>query len=321
MTLIEPYVRRSGPQPGAPVADGTEALLDRWQLLQLRRGIGQATIAKRRQRLLVLAQYLHPSSVLDATAEDIEQMLDAREVGTKTRYIYLSDFSVFFRAMVRDGLVEVDPTEDIVRPRQRAGLPRPIGDGDLRHAIASAKPTIAAALTLAAYQGLRAAEIAHLQREHILDANEPPILYVVEGKNRKDRVLPLHPEVMPALRRAGLPGYGCVLTRPRGGGYPPAELSRAVNAHLRACGVDATLHQGRHWFGTKTYQASRDLRLVQTLLGHSSPTTTAVYAQFDAAGARSTVQSLTVAAPAQPLQGEANLRDDPANGGQGGWRR
>jgi integrase len=300
MTLIEPYVRRSGAQPPAPVAEDTEALLDRWQLLQLRRGIAQATIDKRRQRLLVLAQYLQARSILEATAEDIEQMLDGREVGAKTRYIYLSDFSVFFRAMVRDGLVEANPTEDIVRPRQRAGLPRPISDEDLRRAIETATPTIAAALTLAAYQGLRAAEAAHLQREDILDANDPPVLYVVEGKGRKDRVLPLHPEVMPALRAAGLPSSGCVLTRPRGGGYPPAELSRAANAHLHRCGIDATMHQARHWFGTKAYQVSRDLRLVQALLGHSSPTTTAVYAAFDAAGAQPTVRSLNVNSQAQP---------------------
>jgi integrase/recombinase XerD len=318
MTLIEPYVRRSGPQPPAPVAEDTEALLDRWQLLQLRRGIGQATIDKRRQRLLVLAEYLHPRSVLEATAEDIEQMLDGREVGAKTRYIYLSDFSVFFRAMVRDGLVEANPTEDIVRPRQRAGLPRPIADGDLQHAIATAEPTIAAALTLAACQGLRAAEIAHLQREDVLDANDPPVLYVVEGKGRKNRVLPLHPDVMPALRRAGLPSYGCVLTRPRGGGYPPAELSRAVNSHLRRCGVNATLHQARHWFGTKAYQASRDLRLVQALLGHSSPTTTAVYAQYAPEGAGPTVRSLNVNAKARPSTDTDSACEDPREGGQGG---
>lgn len=317
MTVIEPYVRRSGPQPVAPVCDDTEALLDRWQLLQTRRGIGQATIEKRRQRLLVLAQYLHPRSVLEATAEDIEQMLDAREVSAKTRYIYLSDYSVFFRAMVRDGLVETNPTEDIIRPRQRAGLPRPIADDDLRHAIDTATPTIAAALTLAAYQGLRAAEAAHLQREDILDANDPPVLYVVEGKGRKDRVLPLHPEVMSALRRAGLPRSGCVLTRPRGGGYPPAELSRAVNAHLHRCGIDATMHQARHWFGTKTYQASRDLRLVQALLGHSSPTTTAVYAAFDPTGAGPTVRSLRTNPRMTGLPSQPGMRDDPQNGGRG----
>lgn len=318
MTLIEPYVRRSGPQPVASVAEDTEALLDRWQLLQRRRGIGQATIEKRRQRLLVLAQYLHPRGVLEATAEDIEQMLDRREVGAKTRYIYLSDYSVFFKAMVRDGVVEVNPTEDIVRPRQRAGLPRPIGDGDLQHAIATAEPTIAAALTLAAYQGLRAAEIAHLQRDDILDGNQPPVLYVSEGKGGKDRVLPLHPEVVPALERAGLPSFGCVIRRPRGGGYPPAELSRAVNAHLRRCGVDATLHQVRHWFGTKTYQASRDLRLVQALLGHSSPTTTAVYAQYAPEGAEPTVRALRMNPSMTDLPSEPVMRDDQRNGGHGG---
>lgn len=321
MTTIEPYVRRSGPQPSAPTADDTETLLQRWRLLQARRGIGEATIDKRRQRLLVLAEYLCPRSVLEATAEDIEQMLDGRSIGPKTRYIYLSDYSVFFRAMVGDGLATTDPTEGIVRPRQRTGLPRPISDEDLHHAIQTATPTIAAALTLAAYQGLRAMEIAHLQREDVLDSNEPAVLYVSQGKGGKDRVLPLHPEVMPALGRAGLPTSGSVLQRPRGGGYPAADLSRAVNHHLRSCDIDATLHQVRHWFGTKAYQASRDLRLVQALLGHSSPTTTAIYAQYAAEGAEPTVRSLRVNPPTAALHGAADVCDAPQEGGRKGRER
>ena len=38
------------------------------------------------------------------------------------------------------------------------------------------------------------------------------------------------------------------------------------------------LHAARHTFGTYAYQATKDLRLVQKQLGHSKPSTTAIYA-------------------------------------------
>lgn len=128
----------------------------------------------------------------------------------------------------------------------------------------------------------------------MLDTNRPPVLHVVEGKGGRDRVLPLHPDVMPALRRADMPKSGRVLQRPRGGGFPAYGMSQLVNDYLHELGIDATLHQVRHWFGTKTYQATRDLRLVQALMGHSSPTSTAVYAQYAVEGAEGAVLGLSI---------------------------
>jgi site-specific recombinase XerD len=40
---------------------------------------------------------------------------------------------------------------------------------------------------------------------------------------------------------------------------------------------DWTAHTLRHRFGTVAYQATGDIRAVQELLGHASPTTTAIY--------------------------------------------
>ncbi len=279
-----------------PVADGTHELLERFALQQERRGLCQATISTRRQKLLLLAEYVYPTGLLDAGREDIECFLDERDLGARARYAYISHFGTFYKAMIEDERTRMDPTALIRRPRQRAALPRPISDDDLAMAIQEAPPVIAAALCLAAYQGLRAKEIAQLQRDDILDTNAPPILHVVEGKGGRDRVLPLHPEIMPALRRADLPKSGRVLQRPRGGGFPSSGLSKLVNDYLHELGVDATLHQLRHWFGTKTYQATRDLRLVQALLGHSSPTSTAIYAQYAIEGAEPAVLGLRVGA-------------------------
>ncbi len=59
-------------------------------------------------------------------------------------------------------------------------------------ALAEAPPRIRPMLYLAAYQGLRAVEIAGLTRENIHDLDDPPHP-VVLGKGNKERVLPLAP--------------------------------------------------------------------------------------------------------------------------------
>lgn len=278
----------------SPVADDTAELIERFTLIQRRWGLMDSTIRTRRQKLFLLAEWLYPQGLLDVDREGIERFLDERELGARARYAYISHFGMFFKAMAEDGRTEKDPTAFIHRPRQRIALPRPIGDDDLADAISQATPVIAAAMTLAAYQGLRSKEIAYLEREDIIDTNDPPMLHVREGKGGRDRVLPLHPDVMPALRRADMPRSGRVLRRPDGGPFNPMAMSKAVNDHLHDMGIDATLHQLRHWFGTKTYQATRDLRLVQSLLGHSSPTSTAVYAQYAIEGAGPAVTGLQI---------------------------
>jgi site-specific recombinase XerC len=54
------------------------------------------------------------------------------------------------------------------------------------------------------------------------------------------------------------------------------------------------MHQLRQFFGTHTYRSSHDLLLVGDLMGHSNPSTTAIYSRFDRAGAREAVEALSV---------------------------
>ncbi len=53
----------------------------------------------------------------------------------------------------------------------------------------------------------------------------------------------------------------------------------AFAARLEERGI--TPHALRHYFGTRIYQATHDLAITQTALGHSSPQTTRIYAQLE----------------------------------------
>lgn len=222
--------------------------------------------------------------------EAVQRFLDARNIGAKTRYGWLSTLHCFYRWAVDNGHVDCDPTVRIPRPRLRRSLPRPVSDQDLAMALSMADPMMRAWLTLAAFGGLRCAEIGRLRREDII---EDGAMLRVMGKGDKERLIPLHPDALHAIRAHGLPRRGHLWTRPQGGPYPPPLVSRTINLYLRDIGLDATAHQFRHWFGSRTYKGCKDIRVVQELMGHSSPSVTAVYAAFSEEESMRVVKGLT----------------------------
>jgi integrase len=122
---------------------------------------------------------------------------------------------------------------------------------------------------------------------------------VVYAKGGKERSLPLHPEVLLALKALPMPRTGWIFNRPRGGSYSPTQLSQNFNAFLkRSCGDTApTAHQLRHWFGTNLYAQSHDIRMTQEMLGHASPATTAIYTAFDRRAAAAAIGNMTLNGP------------------------
>lgn len=214
----------------------------------------------------------------------------------ESRAVLLSHVVNFFRWLVRERYRDDDPTVRLVRPRVGRRLPRPIADNDLAVALAAAPGRVRPWLYLAAFQGLRACEIARLRGEDI--DYDRTILVVNDGKGGKQRVLPLHPEVGPVLRYADLPSRGFVFPHwDRPGPVKPHNVSHACNRYLHQLGIVATLHQLRHWFGTGIYKVSHDLRLTQELMGHADPATTAGYAAWEVDKSAPAVIGLRVAVP------------------------
>lgn len=130
------------------------------------------------------------------------------------------------------------------------------------------------------------ARSTNLRREDVLDGDDPPSI-VVLGKGNKERVLPLSAPVLVKLQRHGMPRrgrevIGRFVDRPLASRIMKIDrVSATCNDYLAEVGAGASLHQLRHFFGSALYRTSRDLRLVQEAMGHSSPATSAVYAAFD----------------------------------------
>jgi site-specific recombinase XerD len=255
-----------------------------------RRDLAPSTRATFR-RMLARFSRAHPAGFGAVTREDVERWVDEQHCASRARAWLVTVLRSFYVWAVSTGHLDVDPTRDIIRRHKARDLPRPIPDAELCAAIDQADDMMRCWLLLGALQGLRSMEIAGLTRD---DVQERAGLLRVRGKGRKERMLPLHPDVLDALERLPMPKRGGLFLRADGRPYTAAKVSQRASEHLHNCGSQSTTHSLRHWFGTAAYQSSLDLRLVQDLLGHESPISTAIYAAADGTRARPVVEGLAI---------------------------
>lgn len=283
------------------------------------RGLSQMTIDARMHIVQRVGDYLHPVTLLDATAQDLAAWRASLTQAPGTIAGYVSHLQSFYRWAVASGVLPADPSAGLPQPKVPRRLPRPIGEDKLMYAVENAPRRVRPWLVLAAWAGLRAKEIACLRAENIRLHDDPPnLLIAADGtKGKRERVVPLSPFVVAELEaeiKAGrLPARGLAFTRLNGRPLLPCTVSRYANQHLHDCGLPDTLHSARHRFGTQTYRASHDLLAVQEMMGHTTPAVTALYAAYDKPSAQAAVAALAVPGAShdatEPSGGASGLRE------------
>jgi hypothetical protein len=125
-------------------------------------------------------------------------------------------------------------------------------------------------IELALKSGMRRGELADLEVKDIHD----DFLVVREGKNDKDRIIPLS---QPMALRLKTYNEG---KRPTDKvfGLKPASITNKINIFAKKAGLNKfTAHTLRHKFATDLLEKGANIRTVQHLLGHENLATTQVY--------------------------------------------
>lgn len=131
-----------------------------------------------------------------------------------------------------------------------------------------------AVVMLGLYAGFRRAEIAWAKWEWWTKRRWEWV--TILGKGGRTRHVPVHPDLRSWLRPRT--GHGYMFPGGAGRSYVSVTtINNWFNMVADRAGVDATPHQLRHTFAQTLYRQTRDIHLVQTLLGHADIKTTMVY--------------------------------------------
>lgn len=133
--------------------------------------------------------------------------------------------------------------------------------------------------------GLRVSELCALSKDTFLLENGE-LRLLVNGKGNKERVLQIAtPELITLVQtychefQTEIQAQGFILFNQRGKPLSPQSVRRIIQKYLSKIGVEyhVTPHMFRHTFATSLLEAGIDIRYIQSLLGHSSISTTQIY--------------------------------------------
>lgn len=240
-------------------------------------GASPKTVAKRYEVLNRLHNHLDFGLAYAAT-EQIQAWMANPYWARWTRCTYDSHIRGFYGWATAASYLDGDPTIEMTRPKRPRCMPRPASDDQLAACLAAPWP-VGDMTALAAYEGLRAGEIAACDRIHIT----PDTTYVPTGKGGDPGTVPTHPYVWERFgsRRPG-PLFLDRFGRPVSSGWV-TDTARRLLDRMGLQGL--TIHQFRHWFGTNVQERFGDIRVTQECLRHASVTSTQVYT-FVSAGRR-----------------------------------
>ena len=204
---------------------------------------------------------------LTADSEALTAYMAANDWAPETRKSVRASLRGFYQWAEESGRIDADPSRRLPKVTVPQGVPHPTPSDVVADALARATDRELLMVYLAAYAGLRRAEVAGLHSRNVVGDD-----LVVTGKGGRTRVIPLHPALAAGL--AGRAGY--IFPGRDAGHLSPDRVGKILTKLL---GSGWTAHSLRHRFATRAYAAERDLLTVQQLLGHSSVATTQRYTQ------------------------------------------
>lgn len=216
----------------------------------------------------------------------------------------LSGLKAFFKFLVLENKIEVDPSALLESPKMTRKLPDTLNILEINSiidAIDLSKPEgmrNKAMLETLYGSGLRVSELTGLRVSNLhLDIEFIKIL----GKGNKERLVPIGSEAIKFLKiflkevrihipvKPGKEDY--VFLNRRGSPISRVMVFLIIKDLAKTAGIKKSIspHTFRHSFATHLIEGGADLRAVQEMMGHESITTTEIYTHLDRDYLRETI--------------------------------
>ena len=268
--------------------------------LKLEKGYSANTLDAYMRDVDKLLRYLavEQVDVLDVKLEDLEHFaafISDLGIGPRSLARILSGVRQFYRFLVIDGYLEVDPTELLESPKQPDHLPEVLSTAEvdlLEQAIDLSKwegHRNRAIIEVLFSCGLRVSELTNLKLSNLYIEEQ----YIrVMGKGSKERLVPISPRALDELNywfsdrnvmkiKPGEEDY--VFLNRRGHHLTRTMILIMIKRYAVEAGIKKTIspHTLRHSFATSLLEGGADLRAIQAMLGHESIGTTEIYTHID----------------------------------------
>ena len=268
--------------------------------LKLEKGYSVNTLDAYMRDVDKLFRYLavEQVDVLDVKLEDLEHFaafISDLGIGPRSLARILSGVRQFYRFLVIDGYLEVDPTELLESPKQPDHLPEVLSTAEvdlLEQAIDLSKwegHRNRAIIEVLFSCGLRVSELTNLKLSNLYVDEQ----YIrVMGKGSKERLVPISPRALDELNcwfadrnemkiKPGEEDY--VFLNRRGHHLTRTMILIMIKRYALEAGIKKTIspHTLRHSFATSLLEGGADLRAIQAMLGHESIGTTEIYTHID----------------------------------------
>jgi integrase/recombinase XerD len=279
--------------------------------LRLERSLSANTIEAYLHDVDMLMQFFKAKSlkkeVSEISGNDLKDFLVwINELGMlpPTQARVLSGLKAFFKYLLLDNQIKIDPSALIESPKTSRKLPDTLSILEINSLIEAIDLSKAegmrnkAMLEILYGCGLRVSELTSLKISNLfLDIDFIKIL----GKGDKERLVPIGSEAIKFLKIfideirvhiAVKPGKeDFVFLNMRGNPISRVMVFLIIKDLAKKAGINKSIspHTFRHSFATHLIEGGADLRAVQEMLGHESITTTEIYTHLDRDYLRDTI--------------------------------
>lgn len=275
----------------------TDVAVDRFlNYLAAERGLAANTLAAYSRDLGAFLDHLDRRRAVapaDIQGRDVVRFLEAlqqRGLSVRSRARMFAALRGFFAFLVREEILDADPTREIHLPRHGQRLPRSLGPQEVVELLGGLDSTAlaqrdGAMIELVYATGLRVSEVVSLR---VSQVNLEGGYLTVVGKGRKERAVPIGSyarkrllaylqEARPKILAGRLSPF--LFVNRAGRRMSRQGFWKRLRLAVRRAGIAGKVspHTLRHAFATHLVERGADLRAVQMMLGHADIATTQIY--------------------------------------------